>query len=227
MMRRATVSFLFLSLAFLLASTSLYAGGLEGVKSSASSVRSGTQKVVDSALQPGTYQFAEKLVNLVGQSIDWYFGRLVIGAEKAQVGEISNSIVNGIGGGFHDIQVPGTIDQGLGFVEGLAKKFWLQDFTQQVLQGTQVKVRPYFKGGFEYDSNVFLEPEATKTRDEALWTWTPGVSVNFPFGDKNQYRIGAVYEARITDFTKYGEHSDIGQSFGAVGNFKLTDALYF
>ncbi|MBI4394832.1 MAG: outer membrane beta-barrel protein [Candidatus Omnitrophica bacterium] len=226
MMRRIYIFVAFISSVVLLANTSLYAGGLEGVRSGVTSVRSGTQKVVDKAIEPGTYEFAEKLVNLLGEAIDWYFDSLVKGADLLQMGEMSNSAVDGIGAGLTAMSVPASIDKGLDSIGELARKFWLEDFKNKVLEGTDVKVKPYFKGAFEYNSNVFLEPEAPKTRDEVLWIMTPGVSVNYPFGDKKQYRVGAVYEARITEFTKYGEHDDIGQSFGAIGNFKFTDQFY-
>jgi len=206
--------------------SSVYAGGTDAEKASASSGQTGVQKVIDAALQPGTYQFAEKLVKLVGEGLDWYFDRLVVGADKAQIPQISDDIVKGLGDGFNDLQVSSSIDSVLSATEGLAKKFYIRDFTQKILQGSDVKVKPYLKTGVEYDSNIFYEPEAPKTRDDVLWTWTPGVSINYPFGDKKQYRVGAVYEARFQDFTRNAPHDNIGQSFGAIGNFKLTDALY-
>ncbi len=226
-MRRYSTLTLFISLlSFFVATSSVYAGGVDAEKSSASGERTTVQKVVDATLQPGTYQFAEKLVKLVGDGLDWYFDRLVIGADKAQVSKISDDIVKGLGDGFNDIQVSNATDSVLNASEDLAKKFYITPFTQKILQGTDVKIKPYFKGGMEYDSNVFYEPEAPKTRDDVLWTWTPGVSVNFPFGDKKQYRIGAVYEARFQDFTRNAQHDNIGQSLGVIGNFKLTDSIY-
>ena len=219
-MRRAFILISLFSLSLFLSYSSLNAGGLE-------TTRTKTQELVNAAVKPGTYVFAEKLVSLVGNGIDWYFDRLVIASEKAHVGQISNDVVNGFGKGLSDLQIDHYTNRGLDAVEGLAHRFWLEDFHQQVLQGTDVKVSPYFKGNFEYNSNVFYEPEAPKTRDEVLWVWTPGVSINYPFGEDGRYRIGAVYEARITEFTKYDSHDDIGQSLGAVGNFKLTDDLFF
>ncbi len=223
-MRRISVFISLFSLTFFFANSFLYAGGLESTTTAA---RTKTQEFVNAAVKPGTYVFAEKLVKLVGDGIDWYFDRLVIASEKAQIGKISNDVVTGMGKGLSDLKVDYYTNRGLDTVEDLAHKFWLQDFTQQVLQSSDVKIKPYFKGGFEYQSNVFSEPEAPKTRDEALWVWTPGVSINYPFGENNRYRIGAVYEARITEFTKYHQHDDIGQSLGAVGNFKLTDNFFF
>ena len=227
MMRRTSILFLFISLVtFLFVNSSLYAGGLEDSKAGANTERTKVQKVVDAALQPGTYQFAEKLVKLVGDGLDWYFDRLVVGADKAQVPQISDDIVNGIGLGLGDLQVDRSIDSVLNGVAGLAHKFYIADFDKKILKGTDVQVKPYFKSGIEYDSNVFYEPEFPKTRDDVIWTWTPGVSVNFPFGDQKQYRVGAVYEARLQDFTRNAPHDNVGQSFGALADFKLTDAIY-
>ncbi|MBI4372622.1 MAG: outer membrane beta-barrel protein [Candidatus Omnitrophica bacterium] len=225
-MRRNSIFFGIFSLVFLLTNTSLYAGGLEGVKSGANSLRSGTQKVVDGALQPGTYSFVEEFVDLLGKGIDWYFDLFVLGADTVKAGEISNGIVDGIGGGLNEMQIPATIDKGLDTIEDVTAKSGLPELRRQMTEATGIHVKPYFKGTVEYNSNVFLEPEAPKTRDEALWIWTPGVSVNYPFGDQKQHRVGAVYEARITEFTKYDEHDDVGQSVGVIGNFKLSDALY-
>src|SRR3990167_1466845 len=92
-------SFLIISLctSFLFSSSFLYAGGLETVKSGASATREQTRKVVDTALQPGTFEFVENLVKLVGESIDWYFDRLVVAFDRAYVPQISNSVVDGIG----------------------------------------------------------------------------------------------------------------------------------
>ncbi|GEM_PF-5693534 len=224
-MRRISIFFSVLfSLTFFFANSILNAGGLESTTASA---RSTTQQFVNAAMKPGTFVFAEKLVKMVGEGVDWYFDRLVIAADKAQLGPISNNIVSGMGKGLSDWKIDQYTNRGLDTVEDVAHKLWLQDFTQQVLQGTDVKIKPYLKGGLEYDSNVFYEPEAPKTRDEVLWLWTPGVSINYPFGENNRYRIGAVYEARVTDFTKYDSHDDVGQSLGAVGNFKLRDDLFF
>lgn len=223
-MRRTSIFISLFSLMFLVANSFLYAGGLE---STAQTARRSTENLINAAVKPGTYVFAEKLVKMVGDGIDWYFDRLVIGAEKAQLAKISDDVVNGIGKGLSDLQIDHYTNRGLDTIEDLAHKFWLQDFSEQVLQASEVKIKPYFKGGIEYNSNVFYEPEAPKTRDELVWIWTPGVSINYPFGEDNRYRVGAVYEARFTQFTKYDEHSDIGQSLGAVGNFKLTDDFLF
>ena len=226
-MRRILVVFLFLFLGMsFLISSNLFADEPIQTEAAAPSTATGIQKVIDGALQPGTYEFVEKLVDLVGKGIDWYFDLLVKGADTSTIPTISNDIVEGIGQGLDDIRFTWATNSLLDGFEELTRKVWFKQFSDEVLQGTDVKVRPYFKGQFEYDSNVFLEPEAPKTRDEAVWTWTPGVSINYPFGDKKQYRVGAVYEARITDFTKYGEHSDIGQSFGAIANLRPTDEVY-
>ena len=227
-MRRGNPTFILLVSLFSLfvMNSSAYAGGVDAEKASGGGGQTGVQKVIDATLQPGTYQFAEKLVKIVGEGLDWYFDRLVVGADKAQIPQTSDSIVKGLGDGFNDLQVSSSIDSVLNASENLAKKFYLTDFTQKILQGSDVKVKPYFKTGMEYDSNIFYEPEAPKTHDDVLWTWTPGVAVNFPFGDKKQYRIGAVYEARFQDFTKNAPHDNVGQSLGVIGNFKLTDSLY-
>ncbi len=219
-MRKAFIFISLFSLTFFLTNSLLFAGGLE-------TTRTKTEEFVNATIKPGTYVFAEKLVKLVGDGVDWYFDRLVVVADKTQFSTISNDIVNGFGKGLTDLKVDYYTNGVLNSVEDLAHRFWLEDFNKQILKGTDVKVNPYFKSSMEYDSNVFYEPEAPKTRDELLWVWTPGVSINYPFGEDNRYRIGAVYEARITKFTKYEEHDDIGQSLGAVGNFKLTDDLFF
>ena len=223
-MRRTSIFISLFSLMFLTSRSFLNAGGLE---TTTRTVRTNTENFVNAAVKPGTYVFAEKLVRMVGDGIDWYFDRLVIGAEKAQLAKISDDVVTGIGQGLSDLQVDRFTNRSLNTVEEVAHKLWLEDFSKQVLEESDVKVRPYFKTGMEYDSNVFSEPEAPRTRDEVLWLYTPGVSINYPFGEDNRYRIGAVYEARITEFTNYNDHSDIGQSVGAVGNFKLLDNFFF
>lgn len=226
-MRRTSIFFLFISLmSFLSLGPIAYAGGLENVKSGARTANEKVQTVVDAALQPGTYEFAENLFSLVGKGIDFYFEQLVNAADIATLPQISNAVVSGVGKGLVDFKVDHYVNWGLDTYEDLAQKFWIQDFTQQVLQGSDVEIKPYFKGGFEFNSNVFREPEAPERQKEALWHWTPGVSANFPFGDEKQYRIGAVYEARFLEFTKYDQHDNVGQSLGVVGNFKLTDGLY-
>ena len=227
-MRRVTSYLIFLVSAgsFFLSSSFLYAGDLGTAKSGANSIGVNARKVIDAALQPGTCPFIEGVVKFFGQGLDWSFDRLVVGADRAKVSEISDHVVSGMAQGLSDFKIDQGINQTLDAFEGLAKKFLANDFSSQILQGTPAKVKPYLKAGFEYNSNVFDEPEAPKTRDEVLWTWTPGVSVNFPFGADDRYRIGAVYEARFLEFGKYDQHDDIGQSFGALGNFKLTDNLY-
>ena len=184
-----------------------------------------TREFIHTAAEPGTFATAEKISNTVGEGIDWAFDQLILLADSVQLGELSKGIVHGVGTGFSDFKVEDYANRGLDAIEDLSKRFWLQDFRRDVLQNqnSQVKIKPYFKIRMDYNSNVFYEPEAPKTRDEVVWVFTPGVSVQVPFGEDNRYRIGAVYEARINEFTKYDEHDDIGQSFGAVANFKLTD----
>ena len=215
----------FFLIVFLTASPSLYADDPQVSSSDQGGFRGDAQRVIDAALQPGTFQTIENLVKIIGDGIDWYFDRLTVGADYAKVGEASSSLVDGLGQGFTDIGVNKAINDSLDLAESGAKKYWIEDFSKQILKGSDVKVSPYFKGGMEYTSNVFREPEAPKRRDEVLWLWTPGVSVNYPFGDEKQYRVGAVYEARITEFTRHDDHDDVGQSLGAVGDFKF-DNLY-
>jgi hypothetical protein len=214
---------------FLVSSSFLYADEpavTSETQAKSSGIRSKAERVVDAALQPGTFQTIENLVKIIGDGIDWYFDQLVNAADQSRLSESSNSVVKGIGQGLVDVGVDKAVNDSLDLAEQGAEKFYLKEFDRQILKGTQVKVHPYLKSAMEYYSNVFYEPEAPKTRDEVLWVFKPGVTANFPFGDEKQYRIGAAYEARITEFTKYGEHDDIGQSAGLIGDFKLTDALY-
>ena len=226
-MRRTFLFFLLLAFLFLPLVT-LYADDPTVTESAPSHTQSTTQRVVDAALQPGTYQFAEKLVKLVGEGIDWYFDRLVIGGDASTLPSIGNAIVNGIGQGAQDFHVDEAVNSSLDAFDELTRKVWLKPFVQDVLQGTDVKVKPYMKGQMEYATNAFYEPRlrGDESKEDVLWTWTPGVSANFPFGDEKQYRIGTVYEARFLQFTKFDEHDDIGQSFGAMGNFNFPHGLY-
>ncbi len=194
------------------------AGGLERT-------RTKTNEVVNAAMMPGTYVGAEKVVKALGRAVDQTFDQLVIFADKAQIDDAANGIVKGVSD--NDLNLGYYSNRVLDTVESLTQRLGIKKLSDNVLQGSEVKIRPYFKGGMEYNSNVFYEPEAPKTRDEVMWIWTPGVSLNIPFGDKKQYRIGAVYEARFNEYTKYDEHDDIGQSLGVVGDFKLTDDLAF
>lgn len=187
--------------------------------------RTHTRDAIQTAAEPGTFDSAEKISNAFGEGIDWVFDQLVLLADAIQLDDMSKGVVSGVGSGLSDFRVDEYTNRGLDTVEDLSKRFWLQDFRRDVLQGSQIKIKPYFKSRMDYNSNVFYEPEAPKTRDEVIWVYTPGVSVNIPFGEENRYRVGAVYEARFNEFTKYGEHDDIGQTLGAVGNFKLTDDL--
>src|SRR3989338_1539014 len=213
---------------FLFSNSSLLAGGLESAKAGATRTKDVAQTVVDRALQPGTFTFVEQLVDMVGNGIDWYFDRLVVAADAGNVPEVTNSLVSGLSKGLEDFRIVEFKDRGLNAVEDIGRKLWMEDFKKQILEGTQVEIKPYFKSKAEYNTNTFMEPHIAQdgTKEDVVWTWTPGVSVNVPFGDAKQHRIGAVYEARVTNFTKYDDHDDLGQSVGAVANLQLTDSIY-
>lgn len=216
-MRKSLVFIFYYSLVIFFFSTiNATAGGLERA-------RTKTNDVVNAAIAPGTYAGAEKAVNETGRVVDQSFDHLVMLTDSTQISSGSKKVVESASNSLSGID--SYTNRGLDAIESLSQRLQLQDLTQNVLQGSDVKISPYFKANMEYDSNVFYEPEAPKTRDEVLWVWTPGVSINVPFGDQKQYRVGAVYEARFTDFTRFGEHDDVGQSLGAVGNFKLRDDL--
>ncbi|MBI1978114.1 MAG: outer membrane beta-barrel protein [Candidatus Omnitrophica bacterium] len=218
-MRRALFLAFVFSLHFFLLNSSLYADDPEPTKSD-------TQQVAETTFKLGAFPAIEKWVKELGRGLDWCLDRLVVGGDSIQLGKAANGVVGGIADGFRDLRVDTSVDQTFDAFESLGRRLWLPDWKEKVSKATPAEVKPYFKGSFEYDSNVFLEPKAPKRRDEAVWVWTPGVAINLPFGDEKQYRVGAVYEARFTEFTKYDEHDDVGQTLGAVADLKLTDDIY-
>lgn len=223
-MRRAVLFLCFFPLSSVLLIPLSFAGGLETAKSTAQAAKNAAVDVVSAAMQAGTFASVEEAVNSIGKGIDWSFDQLVQIADLFYLPKISDDLVSGMGSGLSDLNVPQTIDQGLDRVEELGKMLSLETLNEAV-QDTGLTIKPYFKSNMEYNSNVFYEPEVTKTFDEVLWLFTPGVAVNLPFGANKEHRIGAVYEARITEFTKYDQHDDIGQSVGGVIDLKPTDEL--
>lgn len=108
-----------------------------------------------------------------------------------------------------------TFEQGARLTQLNKLKEWLNS--------GPARFQPYLKQKFQYDANVFKEPE--RTREATVWTFTPGVGVQVPF--EEYYRLGLVYEGEFEYFTKFaGALNEQTQNFGAVLDASFPNHVY-
>ena len=118
-------------------------------------------------------------------------------------------------------------DQANGFLDGIenaVKGTGLPDLKKRVFEKYGLLIKPYYKQGYEINSNVFSAPDTDSDHTDSIWTFTPGIQGTY----QHQYGVvGLAYEATFRYLNQFNKQNGQDQTMLVYSDLFPSEDTYF